>query len=99
MVMHLHMPVVTYIQKIYNQGEVLKVDTGCVVAYTPSIDFDIEMVRGIKNWMFGGEGLFFAKLTGQGKDVVAVFTHKQAAGRLQQYTYHQTKKKHFRRAG
>ena len=39
-------------------GEILKVDTGCVVAYTAGIDFDVEMVRGIKNWMFGGEACF-----------------------------------------
>jgi uncharacterized protein (TIGR00266 family) len=47
-------------------GEVLKVDTGCVVAYMPTVDFDIEFVRGIRNWMFGGEGLFFARLQGPG---------------------------------
>src|SRR5882757_10670540 len=47
-------------------GEVLKVDTGCLVAYTPGVEFDIELVRGIKNFMFGGEGLFFAKLQGPG---------------------------------
>ena len=55
------------IERELQAGEILKVDTGCVVAYTAGIDFDVEMVRGIKNWMFGGEGLFFAKLTGPGK--------------------------------
>ncbi|HNH23214.1 MAG TPA: AIM24 family protein, partial [Ferruginibacter sp.] len=48
------------IEKELKAGELLKVDTGCVVAYTAGVDFDIEFVRGIKNWMFGGEGLFFA---------------------------------------
>jgi uncharacterized protein (TIGR00266 family) len=76
------------IQKDLQPGEVLKVDTGCVVAYTPSIDFDIEMVRGIKNWMFGGEGLFFAKLTGPGKVWLQSLPISRLAGRLQQYTYH-----------
>src|SRR5436189_5094543 len=52
------------LEKELKAGEILKVDTGCVVAYTPTIDFDIEFVRGIKNWMFGGEGLFFANITG-----------------------------------
>ncbi len=45
----------------------LKVDTGCVVAYTQQVDFDIEFVRGVKNVVFGGEGLFFALLRGPGK--------------------------------
>ena len=55
------------IEKELKHGEILKIDTGCVVAYTPGIDFDIEFIRGVKNWMFGGEGLFFARLTGPGK--------------------------------
>ena len=54
-------------EKDLRPGEILKVDTGCVVAYTPSVDFDIEFIRGIRNWMFGGEGLFFALLKGPGK--------------------------------
>ncbi len=48
-------------------GDLLRVDTGCVVAYTGNIDFDIELVRGVRNWVFGGEGLFFAVLRGPGK--------------------------------
>jgi len=47
-------------------GEVLRVDTGCVVAYTPSVDFDIQFVGGVKTALFGGEGLFFAVLRGPG---------------------------------
>lgn len=47
-------------------GETLKVDTGCIVGYTAGVDFDIQLVRGIKNSIFGGEGLFFATLTGPG---------------------------------
>src|ERR1051325_3194420 len=47
-------------EKELKPGEILKVDTGCVVAFTPTIDFDIEFIKAIKNWMFGGEGLFFA---------------------------------------
>jgi hypothetical protein len=51
------------VERELKAGEILKVDTGCVVAYTAGVDFDIEfMVRGIKNFMFGGEGLFFAVL-------------------------------------
>jgi len=48
-------------------GESLFVDTGCVVAYTPGIDFDIQYVGKIKTALFGGEGLFLAKLTGPGE--------------------------------
>jgi uncharacterized protein (TIGR00266 family) len=47
-------------------GEVLRVDTGCVVAYTSDIEFDIQYVGGVKTALFGGEGLFFATLTGSG---------------------------------
>ncbi|MEO5947684.1 MAG: AIM24 family protein, partial [Chitinophagaceae bacterium] len=52
------------IEKELKPGEILKVDTGCLVGYTPNVQFDIEFVKGIKNFMFGGEGLFFAKLQG-----------------------------------
>lgn len=48
-------------------GEVLRVDTGCVVAYQPTIDFDIQYVGKIKTAFFGGEGLFFATLRGPGR--------------------------------
>ncbi|MGD8450975.1 MAG: TIGR00266 family protein [Phycisphaerae bacterium] len=47
-------------------GETLRVDTGCIVAFQPSIEYDIKFVGGIKNTLFGGEGLFFATLTGPG---------------------------------
>lgn len=47
-------------------GEMLRVDTGCLVALTKDVNYDIEMVRGIKSAIFGGEGLFFATLRGPG---------------------------------
>lgn len=47
-------------------GEVLRVDTGCIVAFEPRVSYDIKFVGGIKNTLFGGEGLFFAVLTGPG---------------------------------
>lgn len=53
-------------QKGLAAGEVLKVDTGCVVAYSSTVDFDIEFVGGVRNTLFGGEGLFFARLQGPG---------------------------------
>ncbi len=45
----------------------LRIDTGCVVAFEPSIDFDIETTGNITSMVFGGEGLFFATLKGTGK--------------------------------
>jgi uncharacterized protein (TIGR00266 family) len=48
-------------------GEVLRVDTGCIVAFQPTVDYDIQMVGGIKSAFFGGEGLFFATLRGPGR--------------------------------
>ncbi len=48
-------------------GESLRVDTGCVVAFQPSVDFDIQFVGKIKSAVFGGEGFFYATLTGPGK--------------------------------
>ena len=48
-------------------GEVIRVDTGCIVAFEPGVDFDIQYVGKIKSVLFGGEGLFFATLRGPGK--------------------------------
>ena len=55
----------TMAKKELQAGETLKVDTGCIVGFTQDIDYDIEFVGGIKNTIFGGEGLFFAKLQGR----------------------------------
>lgn len=66
-------------------GEVLKVDTGCVVAYTNTIDFDIEFVGGIKNTIFGGEGLFFATLSGPGTVWLQSLPISRLADRILRY--------------
>lgn len=57
----------TVIEKNLAAGEHLRVDTGCLVAFSTSVDYDIQFVGGFKNALFGGEGLFFALLTGPGK--------------------------------
>src|SRR5215467_13571336 len=57
----------TILQRDLKDGEVLRVDTGCIVAFQPSIDYDIQYVGGIKSALFGGEGLFFATLRGPGR--------------------------------
>src|ERR1700712_4285958 len=72
-------------EKQLGAGEILKIDTGCVVAYTVGVDFDIEFIRGIKNWMFGGEGLFFARLQGPGKVWLQSLPISRLAGRIFQY--------------
>ena len=56
----------TIIQKQLGPGEVLRVDTGCIVAFQPTVQFDIQFVGKIKTALFGGEGLFFATLRGPG---------------------------------
>ena len=57
----------TIIERTLKSGERLKVDTGCIVAFTSGIDYDIQFVGGIRNTVFGGEGLFFAVLSGPGR--------------------------------
>jgi uncharacterized protein (TIGR00266 family) len=57
----------TVIEKSLAEGETLRVDTGCLVAFTPTIDYNIQFVGGFRNVLFGNEGLFLAKMTGPGK--------------------------------
>ena len=57
----------TIMERVLAPGELIRVDTGCIVAFAPSISYDIEVVRGVKSILFGGEGLFWATLRGPGK--------------------------------
>jgi len=66
-------------------GEILRIDTGCVVAYTAQVDFDIEFIRGIKNFVFGGEGLFYALLRGPGTVWIQSLPISRLAGKIIQY--------------
>jgi uncharacterized protein (TIGR00266 family) len=68
-----------------NAGEVLKIDTGCVVAYTKDVDFDVQFVGGIKNTIFGGEGLFFAVLRGPGSVWIQSLPVSRLASRIMTY--------------
>jgi uncharacterized protein (TIGR00266 family) len=63
-------------------GEVLRVDTGCIVAFQSGVDYDIQMVSGIKTAFFGGEGLFFATLRGPGKVWLQSLPLSRLAGRI-----------------
>ena len=65
-------------------GERLRVDTGCLVALDPSVDYDIERVGGIKTSLFGGEGLFFASLTGPGRIWLQTLPFSRLAERIHQ---------------
>ena len=66
-------------------GEILKVDTGCIVAYTKDVDYDIQFVGGIKNTIFGGEGLFFATLRGPGSVWLQTLPVSRLAARILSY--------------
>ncbi|MCS7222734.1 MAG: TIGR00266 family protein [Anaerolineae bacterium] len=57
----------TIIEKELMDGETLRVDTGCLVAFAPTVDYDIQFVGGFKNALLGGEGIFLARLQGPGK--------------------------------
>lgn len=63
-------------------GEKLKVDTGCIIGFEQTVDYDIEFVGGIKNTLFGGEGLFFATLTGPGNVYVQSLPFSRLAKRV-----------------
>jgi uncharacterized protein (AIM24 family) len=63
-------------------GEELHVDTGCVAAFTPSVDFDLVGVGGVRSSLFGGEGLFFARLTGPGHVWIQSLPFSRLAGRM-----------------
>ena len=72
----------TLARKRLAAGELLKVDTGCIVAFSAGIDYDIKFVGGIKNTLFGGEGLFFAQLTGPGDVWLQSLPFSRLAGRI-----------------
>jgi uncharacterized protein (TIGR00266 family) len=63
-----------FIEFTLKPGETIQVDTGCIVAFDATVDYDIQMVGGIKTAIFGGEGLFLANLTGPGRVIVQSMT-------------------------
>src|SRR5690349_4873301 len=72
-------------EKTLQPGELLKIDTGCLVAYTQTVDYDIQFVGGIRNTIFGGEGLFFATLRGPGKIWIQTLPVSRLASRILSY--------------
>lgn len=69
-------------KKVLQAGEVLKVDTGCIVGFEQTVNYDIEFVGGIKNTLFGGEGVFFATLSGPGTVYVQSLPFSRLADRI-----------------
>jgi uncharacterized protein (TIGR00266 family) len=72
----------TLLERVLAPGETIKLDTGCLVALQPSVNYDIGFVGGIKNTIFGGEGLFLATLTGPGKVWLQSLPFSRLAGRV-----------------
>src|SRR3954467_9907440 len=72
----------TIYQRDLAPGEVIRVDTGCIVAFQPTVDYDIQMVGKIKTAIFGGEGLFFATLRGPGRIWLQSLPFSRLAGRI-----------------
>ncbi len=73
------------IEKTLAVGELLKIDTGCLVAFTSDVDYDIQFVKGVKNVIFGGEGMFFAALRGPGKVWIQSLPISRLACRIMSY--------------
>lgn len=72
----------TMAKKILQPGERLKVDTGCIIGFTKEVNYDIEFVGGIRNTIFGGEGLFYATLSGPGTVYIQSLPFSRLAGRV-----------------
>lgn len=73
------------VERTLAPGEVLKVDTGNVVAFDRSVSYEIEMVHGVSNIFFGGEGLFLTKLVGPGRVLLQTQNIAEFAGRISRY--------------
>jgi uncharacterized protein (TIGR00266 family) len=74
----------TVIERELRSGEQIHVDTGCIAAFMPTVDFDLIGAGGVKSALFGGEGLFFAQLTGPGKVWIQSLPFSRLAGRMLQ---------------
>jgi uncharacterized protein (TIGR00266 family) len=72
----------TLMERTLAPGEILRVDTGCIVGFQPTVDYDIQLVGGVKSALFGGEGLFFATLRGPGKIWLQSLPFSRLAGRV-----------------
>ena len=83
----------TIVEKHLAPAQTLQVDTGCIVGFSESMDYDIQMVKGFKNMLFGGEGLFLATLRGPGKVYLQSLPLSRLADRILAATHRQTGEK------
>lgn len=72
----------TVVERVLREGESLHIDTGCVVAFEASVAFDVQRAGGVKTMLFGGEGMFFATLTGPGRVWLQSLPFSRLAGRM-----------------
>ncbi len=72
----------TIVERELAAGQEIHVDTGCLAAYTPSVDFDLVAAGGVKSMVFGGEGAFFARLRGPGHVWIQSLPFSRLAGRM-----------------
>jgi uncharacterized protein (TIGR00266 family) len=72
----------TILERTLAPGEQLRVDTGCIVAFQPTVDYDIQFVGKVKTALFGGEGMFFARLRGPGRIWLQSLPFSRLAGRI-----------------
>jgi uncharacterized protein (TIGR00266 family) len=72
----------TIIEKDLAPGENIRVDTGCLVAMAPTVEYDIQFIGGFRNALFGGEGLFLTRLTGPGKVYLQSLPFSRLADRI-----------------
>ncbi len=72
----------TLTERVLGPGEAVRVDTGCLVAMQEQVHFDLQQAGGIKTALFGGEGLFFARLRGPGKIWLQSLPFSRLAGRM-----------------
>jgi uncharacterized protein (TIGR00266 family) len=72
----------TVLERELKADEILRVDTGCLAGFLPSVQYDIQMVKGLKSMLFGGEGLFFATLRGPGKVWLQTMPFSRLAARV-----------------
>lgn len=72
----------TVVKKELKAGQTLRVDTGCLVAFAPTVDYDVHFIGGFRNALFGGEGLFIANLTGPGTVYLQSLPFSRLADRI-----------------
>lgn len=70
------------LERELKDGEELRVDTGCIVGFEHTVEYDIRMIKGVKSWLFGGEGLFYALLRGPGKAWIQTTPFSRFADRV-----------------